>query len=85
MSKLNLQLHFSHSNCQTDKDTVECRQPRRSRKRDLLKRVMSSSHHRSNTIEASDSERILDSPMKSMVSEFSSNITCHRATNFGVS
>lgn len=59
-----------------DKDSDECRQPRRSRKRDLLKRVMSSSHHRSNTIEASDSERNLDSPTrdaKSIVSEFPLN------------
>ena len=59
-----------------DKDSDECRQPRRSRKRDLLKRVMSSSHHRSNTIEISDSERNLDSPTrdaKSIVSEFPLN------------
>lgn len=56
-----------------DKDSDECRQPRRSRKRDLLKRVMSSSHHRSNTIEISESERNFDSPTrdaKSIVSEF---------------
>lgn len=69
----NVQLHCFHFNCSIDKDTDECRQPRRSRKRDLLKRVMSSSHHRSNTIEISDSER--NSPTrdaKSIVSEFPS-------------
>ncbi|XP_055296702.1 otoferlin isoform X2 [Sitodiplosis mosellana] len=47
-----------------DKDSDECRQPRRSRKRDFLKRVMSSSHHRSNTIEISDSERNFDAPTR---------------------
>lgn len=73
-----VQLHCFHSNCSIDKDTDECRQPRRSRKRDLLKRVMSSSHHRSNTIEISDSERTFDSPTrdaKSIVSEFPSSFS----------
>lgn len=59
-------------NCFIDKEPDDGRQPRRSRKRDLLKRVMSSSH-RANTIDVSDSERF-DSPVKdvkSIVSEFS--------------
>lgn len=51
-----------------DTELTECRQPRRNRKRDLLKRVMSSSHHRSNANETSNSER--NSPVRSTVSEF---------------
>lgn len=67
-----------------DKESGEGRQPRRSRKRDLLKRVMSSSHHRSNTIEASDSERF-DLPVrdaKSIVSEFPPNEIKQASTFF---
>lgn len=49
-------------------EETECRQPRRNRKRDLLKRVMASSHHRSNTVEADNSSE-RNSPVKSTVSE----------------
>lgn len=64
-----MQLQYFQFNCLIDKESKDGRQPRRSRKRDLLKRVMSSSH-RANTIEVSDT----DSPVrdvKSIVSEFS--------------
>lgn len=63
---------FFNSIVLIDKGSGDGRQPRRNRKRDLLKRVMSSSHQRSNTIDVSDSERF-DSPVrdvKSIVSEF---------------
>lgn len=53
-------------------DVEPTRHQRRNRKRDLLKRVMSSSHHRSNTIDVSDSKRnatALNKDTKSTVSE----------------
>lgn len=57
---------------QIDVESTEFRQPRRNRKRDLFKRVMSSSHYRSNTSEA-DSQG--NSPVKSTVSEHYIHVT----------
>lgn len=56
-----------------EEDKEVAHPPRRSRKRDLLKRVMSSSHHRSNVVDVSDSERNTDPVLKdrkSMVSTY---------------
>lgn len=61
-------------------DKVSTHQQRRSRKRDLLKRVMSSSHQRSNTVEVSDSERNTNpfgKDTKSIVSEIRKNFFLH--------
>lgn len=63
---------LSFFNVQIDAESAEFRQPRRNRKRDLLKRVMSSSHQRSNTSEA-DSQG--NSPVKSTVSENFMHVT----------
>lgn len=70
--KFNLQLLFI-SYCWTDKGATEIRQPRRIRKRDFLKRVLSSSHHRSNTVDVNDSEGNSESPVKSIVSKLPLN------------
>lgn len=62
----NYKIYFMHLNCHIDKQTSSSQAPRRNRKRDLLKRVMSSSssHHRSHTNDASDAEHNLDSPVR---------------------